>query len=175
MRTFSKCPCWEECFINAVSLIVSETSFKKWLLPHPVKLGCTREKWEQPERAAQGLVWRRPGGRPRGCGGAGRSRGRGWRPRGRAVPEGSFREGGAPLQVEGVNLEAEVRSTFTAEGLQTGCAIFTVGTLARVLFCLWGEGQRGGKKRILSRLHAAPAPSHNPRSPPELKSGVSLN
>lgn len=93
----------------------------------------------------------------RGRGGAGPSRGRG-----RAVPEGSFREGGARLYVRGVNPEAEVRSALTAEGLQTVCAVFTVATLARVWFgfVCGGRGSGGGEKRILRGLHAAPAPSH---------------
>lgn len=38
MRTFSKCPCWEECFINAMSLIVSEMSFKNGSCHIPVEM-----------------------------------------------------------------------------------------------------------------------------------------
>lgn len=67
----------------------------------------------------------------------------------------ALRQGGQPRG--GSQERAHSRSA-----LQTGCAVFTVATLARVWFgfVCGGRGSGGGEKRILRGLHAAPAPSH---------------
>lgn len=135
MRTFSKCPCWEECFINNQVTSHFKNAFKEWLPEAVHEIEMYRRTVGGGEQVVWGLLWQRPGWRRRRCGvGVAEYELEAWH-RGGAESAGKFKEGVGTALGEGVKGAMEGRSKATSEGFHTGCPVCTarrVGDLIQV-------------------------------------------